>query len=218
MPIQLGKITTSPQHRLHERLNKLLVLHEAIGTAVLLRIGRSTNFNRGDTATLACSQIPIAIRVPIVGPLQIAMANLKPDGIEIDVIPRPAEGQAFTPFAGGISAPQPVTGLQYILPTMTAPILVELYESVSDWLYSSIGHQDTWPSVLQFSRVIRHAASHGGSINMTGRSPKPVSWYGLTYSQSDNGRAVFGTDLGLGDLIALMLEMDEELSRLGCPV
>jgi hypothetical protein len=68
-------------------------------------------------------------------------------------------------------------------------------------------NKNGWPSVLQFSAVVRDAMSHGGTIHMFASIP-PVTHYGLTYTPADNGRKILHNDLTCADIFFLMLEMD----------
>ncbi|ALU91518.1 hypothetical protein Hrubri_4373 [Herbaspirillum rubrisubalbicans M1] len=70
----------------------------------------------------------------------------------------------------------------------------------------------TWPDVWNFGRVVRNAMSHRGEITFTSPNADPVSWKGLTYSPSDNGRRILHTDIWPGDLFDLIIEMDSCLS------
>ena len=65
----------------------------------------------------------------------------------------------------------------------------------------------TWPSVLQFSAVVRDAMSHGGTIHMFASIPS-VTHFGLTYTAADNGRKILHKDLTCADIFFLMLEMN----------
>jgi hypothetical protein len=44
-----------------------------------------------------------------------------------------------------------------------------------------------------------------------------VSWKSLSYSESDNGRGILGTEVFGPDLIALMFDVDDELTAMGAP-
>lgn len=67
---------------------------------------------------------------------------------------------------------------------------------------------NNWPNEWDFARVVRNSVSHNGCVNFRNLSASPVSWRGLTYSPSENGRKVLFDDLWFGDLIYLMMDMD----------
>lgn len=64
-----------------------------------------------------------------------------------------------------------------------------------------------WPSVLQFAAIIRDAMSHGGTIHMF-PTIAPATHFGLTYSQSDNGKSILHNDLSCADIFFLLLDVD----------
>lgn len=64
-----------------------------------------------------------------------------------------------------------------------------------------------WPDDLNFARVIRNAYSHGGNIHFLSPTAGAVSWRGLTYSPSNNGKSIH-TDLYVGEIIELMKDIE----------
>jgi hypothetical protein len=70
-------------------LNTLLIALQGIGvTSELIQTGK-VNHKLGDFLTIKTKYLDMQIRVPLVGPIQIALANTEPEFIQIDVI----EGQ-----------------------------------------------------------------------------------------------------------------------------
>lgn len=67
--------------------------------------------------------------------------------------------------------------------------------------------QGNWPPVLKFAAVIRDAMSHGGKIHMF-PTVASVAYFGLNYSQSDNGKKVIHAELSTADIFFLMLDVD----------
>ena len=55
-------------------------------------------------------------------------------------------------------------------------------------------------------------------FNLNVHIPLVVSWYGLSYGPAQNKKIAIGTDLAFADILILMLEMSDELDRLGCPI
>lgn len=64
-----------------------------------------------------------------------------------------------------------------------------------------------WPMTLQFAAVIRDAMSHGGILSM-GKKVPDVSHFGITLSQSDNGKVIMHNILTSADIFLLMLDVD----------
>jgi hypothetical protein len=67
-----------------------------------------------------------------------------------------------------------------------------------------------WPQLLQFGAVVRDAMSHGGVLHMF-PSVKPATHFGITYTQSQNGKRIIHTDLTSADIFLLMLDIDATL-------
>ena len=84
----------------------------------------------------------------------------------------------------------------------------ERYRSNIEHIYGN--HTSRWPMEWNFARVVRNSVAHSGCIYFRSPSASPVSWRGLTYSPSDNGRNVLFDDLWCGDLIYLMMDMDAQ--------
>jgi len=75
-----------------------------------------------------------------------------------------------------------------------------------------------WPAgVFPFAKRVRDFLAHtDGVVRFKSKAPKPVSWYGVSYAKSDEGKKVHD-DLGVADIIALMFEMDDEMTARGFP-
>lgn len=74
-----------------------------------------------------------------------------------------------------------------------------------------------YPLAWAFARIIRNCFGHDGRVNISDPNFQPVTWHGVTYGPGDDGRAVFGNDLELPDLILLMIEMDMALDEIEDP-
>lgn len=111
--------------------------------------------------------------------------------------------------------PQPVvhslnlTGLQGVHGAMIANAFVKYFEETRTFTeakYSTNCQQ--WPSVWNFGRVIRNALGHKGTIKFDNPNAQPVTWKSLSYSPSDNGKAILYHDVTAVELILLMEDMD----------
>lgn len=84
------------------------------------------------------------------------------------------------------------------------------FESNRDKIEAKFGYTSSWPSEWNFGRVIRNSYSHGGEINFSNTSSSAVSWRGITYSPSDNGKSIH-LDIYLPEIIELMKDMQKYL-------
>lgn len=102
-----------------------------------------------------------------------------------------------------------LTGLQGVHGAMIANAFVKYFEetrSLAEAKYSTNTQQ--WPAVWNFGRVMRNALGHKGTIKFDNPKAQPVVWRSLSYSASDNGKAVLYQDVTAVELILLMEDMD----------
>ncbi|WDM76418.1 hypothetical protein ACCQ13_05340 [Xanthomonas sp. NCPPB 1638] len=79
-------------------------------------------------------------------------------------------------------------------------------------IQSKYGEQKSWPEVWRFAVVVRNAMAHGGAVYFKRPDALPVKWRGVMYSPADNGKKLLHHDLWPGDLMDLILEMDQAIS------
>jgi hypothetical protein len=199
-------LTTVHGDRLHFPIHNLVATYASLIMAISLKLG----LQAGDYSTADFVQFKQRMRMPLVGPTEGIIANQIMPSISLTI----EDGHATTD--DGSQSPSIQT--RSLIVNMMAPMFVDYFERYRPWLESNIGKIDLWPSIIQFGRVVRNAASHGGKLHMTNKKAKPVHWRSLTYQAADHGRHVFGSDLNLPDIIFLMFDMDHELDALKCPV
>jgi hypothetical protein len=214
------RITLKHQHRLHARLNSMLIMFESVTIAVNYLAHGDAKFKPGASAVFACQQAPLEISVPVCGPLTAAMNNQFPDGIQIQFEHR--RTQALTDWASGLGkTPPEIFGFVAVTANLVAPYFVEFYEAYTQFIYDKYGKTELYPPLWRFARVVRNGISHGFKISIERAKDAPVSWYGLTYAYKDNGRAFIGVphpDMTTGDLLLLMFQMNDLLDEEGVPL
>jgi hypothetical protein len=167
---------------------------------------------------LASLQFSYALRIPTGIALLDASQNVVPTSISIEITSTP------TPPFNAIQ----VNTARYVVRAVGS-IFVEFFEDNREWLDNwATGSRPRarprtlfllYPGSWQFGRLIRNALAHGGDrLNIYDKSFIPVSWRSLTYGPKDDGRQIFGRDLTAGDMIYLMMEMANDLDRIGCPI
>lgn len=137
-----------------------------------------------------------------------AMIGRIPESFEIVCLHK-----GLTPKISGAST----SGFSQTLLHLCEPIFLAFFEPYSQWLKANLGDGVNWGSTLNFARVVRNAVAHG-AINIRNPGAPPVEWCGLRYSHASNGRRIIGSDLSMGDLIALTLEINNELAHLKAPL
>ncbi|MFA1674259.1 hypothetical protein ACDY97_16150 [Rhizobium mongolense] len=88
-------------------------------------------------------------------------------------------------------------------------LITNFYENQRASLKAQYGSVRHWPAVWDFARVVRNAMSHGGKISID--DDTRVSWNGLHYCASDNGRAIINRDLWPADLFILLKDLEAAL-------
>lgn len=104
--------------------------------------------------------------------------------------------------------PLSLTGLQGVHGAMIANAFVKYFEETRPLVDAKYSKNTQWPSVWNFGRVIRNALVHKGTIRFDKPNFQPVAWRSLSYSHSDNGKAVLYHDVTAVELILLMEDMD----------
>jgi hypothetical protein len=168
------------KHRLHERLNTLLVLTASVGIASNYILQGKVDPTRTSFIGVDCLQYPAEIKLPWVGLLQTALNNSEPKKIEINFAEKRSRPKIYRVRTMGLAK---IWG-------MTAGSLWgDFYEGYRDWLEDNVDKNPyEWPSVWNFGRVIRNSVAHGGSIYFTNPKAAPVKWYDLEYGPSDKGK------------------------------
>lgn len=202
-----------PDNRLFQPMYSLSIIFDAIAIAMDMMLFGKIRSNMGDFAEAACTQFPLVVRLPLLTPSIAISQNLTCSGIELNIVP--SNGSP-------VLADQAVTGYSKSIIDIVSPIFVNFYEKHYDWMRDNIDKNPySWPTVLNFSRAVRNfMVHHDGRVNFSSANAAPVSWHNLTYGPSDGGHQAVGSgaDLGMADIIVLMVEMADELDLRGCPL
>jgi hypothetical protein len=207
-----GEFRFNSAQRFFEPSLTLAMLISAVATSSLVVQNGAVLLNIGDNASFDSVQFPVKVKLPLVGPIQLALQGLRPHttviGIDRDPAWQAGDGKPHENLADACIR---AAGL----------VLVEFYESWHPWITDNItSNVYAWPEPWNFARVVRNAIVHNrGKLHWDDPNPTklPISWYGLTYSHSTNKRLIIGPDLNVADLVILLLEMNEALNRVECP-
>ncbi|HSR00787.1 MAG TPA: hypothetical protein VLM36_12840 [Sphingomicrobium sp.] len=120
------------------------------------------------------------------------------------------------PSPNGKGAP----GMEGLTGRVVSAIFSLFVERGNDRMRHNIGKQvSEWPPTSNFCRVVRNAIVHGGTINLNSETATGGEWRHLKYDYRHNGKHILNDgDLGIGDLVVLMLEMEADLINLNAPV
>ena len=131
-----------------------------------------------------------------------------PDEVWFDIMP--SEKFVASPTHAKIYSLKKTSG------RVVSAIFSDFVDSWIKWQKRSNTDYDTWPSNLNFARVVRNALSHNGKISM-GQNARPVKWRSLTYGPEHIGRNLLFEDFAPADLTVLMMDVDAELHSLEAP-
>lgn len=208
-----GVRAVNPGERLHQPLSNLMLFQQSIITAVETVTGRPARGkprSEGDKVGVLSRVANMKIDFPAFGPLEDVIAG------------KPVKGFRVL-FSPGVPPEADVINMAEFpdyFDQMISAIFVLHFENCRSWLdQNGLADTTTWPMSIDFARTVRNALAHGGKLEIrptkTGKVYRTVSWHGLSYSISDHGRQILGTDLYGPDLVALMLDVDDDLVALG---
>jgi len=183
----------------HE-VNTLLIALQGVAVVSELVVSGNVQHNPGDYLTIEAKHLDARVRLPLVGPIQAAIANRLPDVIEITVVSGRDKERQFS---------HETSGFQRFVDSIFLPFLVTYHERHRCEIEKQYpAGRTVWPSAWQMSWAIRNAASHNGRV-FEKPTQQPVSWRGLTFSPSDEPVTTLLELMNGGDLLALMIEMEE---------
>ena len=199
------------QNRLFAPVFNLSVLVSAISIAnVGLMYGR-VNVQDGSWSGFESQQFPKDVKIPVGAPTIAALNRTEPNFIDLHIGEVRDWKQATGHGANGV-----VSACFYAM----NPIFVEYFEAYRPWIDTNVSRDRyQWPAPWTFAWIVRNAIVHNkGALAWDDPNRAPISWHTLKYSHADNRRQIIGPDLSVADLVILLLEMNEALDRLGCPI
>jgi len=203
-----------PEDRLFEPVRDLLIILSAVAHASFLMTVGSTHKIKKPVMRVGTRWPDYSLAIPLGGPLQRALRGKNLTSIHIGIL--------TDATANSKAIPNPrfhTSGLHPVVAQVIAPIFLMFFERYNLWLNQTNGRDsaENWHPTLNFARVICNAAAHG-SIQFRDPNALPVSWRDLTYSPADNGKSVVGVQMQLGEMLALMFETDDVLTKIDAPI
>jgi hypothetical protein len=206
-----GDVSLTSDQRLFEPMKHIILVIDAICTAVaVLSKGKGKPSPGSLVNCCHARQFYLNVQLPLGSPIQTMVDNKEPTHIEVGFHPVGELAQGLT---------HETKFYPSVFINVINPVYVDFFEKHRPWMVRTYGTDpDTWPPLLNFTRMIRNWISHHrGCVHFMNSERPPISWHHLTYGPDDEGKAVVGGDLELGDMIVLLFELAEELDRLGCP-
>jgi hypothetical protein len=197
--------------RLFELLLTFWAAFDALAIATECMKTGILNRTSGNIAIQA-EQFDLWIKFPALKITGAMTKNISPDGFQI--IFSPTEGRT------GEQIGPTMFGYVGVSMAIVLALYMEFYETHVPWLKQKFGvNRKDWPKLFYFARNVRNfVAHHGGKVPFDNASDPPASWHHFTYSPVDEGTIAVGPNrIYLGEMLVLMVEMSDELDRLGCP-
>ena len=190
----------------YPQLSVLLIALQGVAVAAEFRMTGAVTHQPGDYLTIQGKHLAVEVRVPLVGPVEAALASRKPDEIHLTVV----HGSTASDLSYWTS------GFAEFVDAIFLPFLVNYHEQFRPEIESKHRQGRTcWPAPWQMSWALRNATSHSGRV-FEKPSQVPVSWRGLTFGPSDEPAKDIRSLLNGADILILLLEMEE--ARTGVPL
>jgi hypothetical protein len=203
----LRTVTIQPNDRLFDTIIHLLTLTACVSVATNA-VGLQ-RYVEVPESIFPSRHFDVAIHIPTLGPIESALADQRPSRIEIFLKKSPT---LPSQSSGSSEALFPLLGF------VASIVFVNFYEANLSWLQTNFTKEaKNWPTLFAFCRVIRNFIAHRGCVDFYPNA-KPASWRHISYSPSDQGRRVIGTEFQYPEILLLMIEMSEELDRLKAPL
>lgn len=224
----IGSIPFVPGHRLYEYVAQICISLDASALAITHVFGKTVPGydSRGNSFGIICRNFPLKIRFPVQGPLW-AVLNAK--HVELYEL----TGEKSVPGKNISSPParanfafldESTFNAVYTMPFVNAFVLFyeKYFEELGNVFPKTKGDKPDigkWTPLFRFAWAMRNAAVHkGGRVDFASPNVIPVEWYDMKYGWANKGRLALGGDIPAPDIFVLMLEMSDEMDRLGVPV
>lgn len=197
------------EHRLFDQMKSFNIICACIASSLFTFAPESSD-GGVPRMSFACGQFDREFHFPYANVIETVALDVQTFGIDFAITRKTIE----------TAEPALVTAaLNGVFPHLIGPLFTDFFENYRPWLDRTVATDCyQWPAVWNFGRIVRNAASHGGRLDWRNSKAPPISWHHLDYSTSEHGRQIICGDLDVADLLLLMLEMDAELDRLGCPI
>ena len=195
-----------PSTGFYPQMNALLIALQGVAVAAELSVTGFVVHNPGDFLSIQGKHLQEEVRVPLVGPVEAALANRKPDEVHLTVV----HGTTSSKLAYWTS------GFAEFVDANFLPFLVNYHEHYRPEIEEKHRQGRTsWPAPWQMSWALRNATSHSGKVFKTA-TQAPVSWRGLTFGPNDEPARKILSLVNGADILILLLEMEE--ARTGVPL
>lgn len=190
----------------YTELNVLLIALQGVAVTAGRLLNGGLIHNVGDYLTIQAKYLQKEVRVPLVGPVEAALANRKPDEVQLNVV----HGITSSSHAYW------TIGFEEFINAIFLPFLVSYHQRYRPEIEARHRQGRTsWPASWQMSWALRNAVSHSGKV-FEKATQAPVAWRGLIFGPSDEPARTILSLINGGDILLLLLDMEE--ARKGVPL
>jgi hypothetical protein len=187
----------------YTEIDSLIIIIASLAISFEYKISGKAIYNPGDCAVLEGLSSGKMIRLPLHGPVEAALKDLKPDLIEItieDLEPTTKTYQVTT------------SALQKTINYIFTPFFVTFYENNYSEAETKFGStHTTWPVSWRMGWIVRNVLSHNGKVFFKNLSTPPITWKGTVISPAQQNTPISNI-LNFTDTLLLLFDMETDLS------
>lgn len=195
----------TPENKCYDNINSLVTSFASLYFALeYQRLGNVT-CGPGDYVILEGLSSGKMLRLPIWGPIEAVLNNLKPNSIEITVEDLTPSTQKFI---------NNITVLNKTIDHIILPHLIIFYEnniSNAEIKFNKKNYSK-WPASWRMGWVIRNALSHNYCIHYKDKETPSVTWRLLEISPAMQGKPIEKI-INFTDIMLLILDMENDLNE-----
>jgi hypothetical protein len=197
-------ITITNKSKCFEEINSLLVILSALAIALEYRKTGTAVYKKGEHIALEGHSLKEKIKLPIYGPIEVALIDKKPIEINIEIAKLDLVNKS-----GKLS----ISVLEKTIYFIFMPIFVTFYENNYKHFEKQFGKKyNLWPDAWKMAWVVRNAMSHNGNIYFKDLNTSPINWNVVTISHLDQNKEL-KTFLNFTDTLLLLFDMEESLKQ-----
>lgn len=197
-------ITITNKSKCYEEINSLLVILAALTIALEYRKTGKAIYKKGEHIAIEGHSLKEKIKLPIYGPIEVALIDKKPIEINIEIAKLDLVNQS-----GKLS----ISVLEKTIYFIFMPMFVTFYENNYKHFEKHFGKKyNLWPDAWRMAWVVRNAMSHNGNIYFKDLNTSPINWNVVTISPLDQNKEL-KTFLNFTDTLLLLFDMEESLKQ-----
>lgn len=192
-------------HKCFDSIIDLLVATSGLITQITIMNGYDRKDLIPSKLDFYCLSSKQKVRISSISIVKSVMVEKWPSNIKLSIIDVPGSGQDEQDVI--------VDSLACLSERLALGTFCSFFETNRNYI-EGVGpckQINDWPEVWRFGWVVRNALGHGGFINIRDQTLRPVSWKGISISYENYGQQLMHSILAVGDIILLMLDMEEFL-------